>query len=319
MTRDVRQSGFALLMALVLVLMAGVALAATARRSMVDALDAKSAVEELQRRWAVESLRAALLTRVGNVLDEAETGESKDQTGEPQQPAMVEPVAELRLSCHLAGRDYLLILTDEQAKLNVNRLLRQSNRAVAQSALARFLSEQFDGQREGADIKLRPAAIGATATTDKQLAIGGFGQVFDQVSPALLAGDQTRPGLASMITCWGEGKVNLRRATPAVVRQACDRQVAAAAIDALLSARQRDPRRPLASILDDLKSVSHDERAKLRDLLTDESACHGLWIVARGRQRSWYTLAVAVTARPVAPSNLKSSGREVVERYDFAW
>ena len=57
------QPGFVLLMSLVLILLAGVALAHVAHRSIRGALESQSAAEELRRRWAVTSCRATFLPR----------------------------------------------------------------------------------------------------------------------------------------------------------------------------------------------------------------------------------------------------------------
>ena len=64
MNRRTRQSGFALLIVLVLVIIAGAVMAGFARRSLVSAVEAQGSADALQRKWAVTSLETSLLPRV---------------------------------------------------------------------------------------------------------------------------------------------------------------------------------------------------------------------------------------------------------------
>ena len=197
--------GFALLMVLVLVLLAGTLLAGVAWRSMVGALEAQESAEELQRRWAVTSCRATLLGRVEKVLDEAERGEGNDGN-DGEHPAYANrPVPELRVTCQLAGTDYELVMTDEQAKLNVNRLLGQSKPERVRSSLVRLMPQLGSGDGD-AKVTLRAIDMRRVASHNPaQLEVGGYGQVFENATPGQLVGDRPMDGLASTITCWGPG------------------------------------------------------------------------------------------------------------------
>jgi hypothetical protein len=123
--------------------------------------------------------------------------------------------------------------------------------------------------------------------------VGGYGQIFAGAPPEQLVGREGDPGLAGAVTCWGDGRINLRRAPEAVLRQACDKALGRDVVTLLLEARRRDPYRPLEAILAELDQIDEGERAAVKDRLTDRSTCHGLWVIARGPQRSWYTLAVS--------------------------
>jgi hypothetical protein len=299
MNRRTAQSGFALLVALVLVVLAGVALAALARRSAAEALEARTAREELQRRWAVTSLRAALLGRVEELLDQAERGEGPDTR--PAETYLNRPMPHLGIPCRLAGADYELVLTDEQAKLNLNRLLAEAGRAeTAAAARLATASAGAADQTAAGQLSIRPfvpSSLGplvpASLRSSPLAAVGGYGQVFAGAAPERLVGREGAPGLAEAVTCWGDGRVNLRRAPEAVVRQACDKALGRDVVTLLLAARRRDPYRPLEAILAELDEVDEAQRAGVKDRLTDRSTCHGLWVIARGPQRSWYTFAVS--------------------------
>lgn len=319
MTHRVRQSGFALLMALVLVLIAGAVLAGTARRSMVDALEAKGAAEELQRRWAATSCRATLLSRVGDLLDEAEKSETGAAQDAAAPAARTQALAELRITCRLAGHDYLLVLTDEHTRVNVNQM-RPTSPAELEASLVRFLRDACEDRFDRDRIHLRPTVKRKNESTTK-VAYGSFGQVFDKVSPDELLGSEREPGFASLVTCWGDGKLNLHRASPAVIRQVCEPQLGSAAVDAILTARMRDPISPATGVIAGVKDLNHEQKTKATQMFTDKSTCFSLWVIARGRQRSWHTLAVGVKVpAPAGTSSPKAGGgAEFTKLAEFAW
>ncbi|NJL32450.1 MAG: hypothetical protein HC898_13000, partial [Phycisphaerales bacterium] len=94
--------GFVLLMALVLVLIAGVALAGIAAQSMFSALNSQSEVEELQRRWAILSLRKTLAGRVADTLAKAEGADQGSQRGGNNSAGDVVAIKEWRTNLNLA-------------------------------------------------------------------------------------------------------------------------------------------------------------------------------------------------------------------------
>jgi len=301
MKRHAPQRGFALLMTLALVLIASCVLAGLARWSTAQALEARDAAEELRRRWAVTTCRASLLARAELLLEDAERGEI---TGEDEPEEIVyrhKPVVTLRIDCELAGDRYVLLLTDEQAKWNVNHLMHRSSRAEAQTRLARFVMENGGAATR---VKLRPRV----ALEDSAQNLNSFGQVFESADPAELLGDDGNQGagVAMAVTCWGNGLLNIRRADTEVVRQACEKVVGTAAVARLLEVRKRDPYRKLSEMLRQVDRLDAKEREQLERNLTDASACHGLWVIQVGPQRSWYTLAIrqgAPRPRQVSPAS----------------
>jgi type II secretory pathway component PulK len=309
MARGTRRTGFALLMSLVLVLLMGTVLAGLAWRSMTGALEARGAAEELQRRWAVTSLRAALLDHVEELLSEAELGDEKGGGAWQAEKQPRKAVAAIRVTCQLAGEDYELVLTDEQAKLNVNALMAEAGRVKAQAIVAR-LAAASDGQ-SGQNVAMNLRAVTASKGTPnaKGLSgVGAYGQVFEAASPESLVGDGQTPGLADAITCWGSGRVNVRRASDAVLAQACERVLGRAGARDLLAARRKDPFCELPTMLGQLAGTDDKQRQQLRGCLTDQSTCHGLWVIARGEQRSWFALAVGMDqAGTSGPAGVKGS------------
>jgi len=111
-----------------------------------------------------------------------------------------------------------------------------------------------------------------------------------------------------MVTCWGDGAVNIRRAPPNVVREACRGELPATLVEALLAKRAERPFRRLSAMLSRMEDVSDEELGRVSEHLTSRSRCHGLWIVAHGEQRDWYTLAVRA-----------DGGFLKTRTYRFAW
>ena len=306
------ESGFALLMALVLILIAGVALANLSRRSVTEALDAKTRAEAVQRRWATTSCTATLLPDAERILRAIEQPDAApDEQGAARGPARPDrrearrpPVPELRVSCRLAGLDYELVLCDEQAKVNVNALLGGDARIAEATRVIWRLVGNAGSDRGGWELRLRSYDPGSTDTMRRALPrLAGYGQVFDGASPAQLVGDDVGGGLGSHLTCWGDGKINIRRAPPQVVEAVCLRRLGPQAVGDILAARDADPYRPLDRILASARTLDDDDRRDAKRYMTDNSDAHAMWVVCRGPQRAWYTLAIE--ARGV--------------RYDLAW
>lgn len=314
-----RRSGFVLLMALVLVVLAGAALAGVARRSMVIALEARQSAEELQRRWVATSCTDALLPRAEELLEAVERGE--DQKGdERSSPRLRQPTSERRVEVMLAGTRYELVLTDEQSKLNVNRILAGGDLAEVRTKVVAAITDLDAVDPRMASVKLRARTQLSREQGDAagRLALAGFGQVFEHAEAADLLGMETGTGLAARVTLWGDGLVNLRRAPAVVVKQACTEELGADVVAMLLAKRKADPYRSLDAMLGELDRIDEKQRSKVRACITDTSRCHGLWIVTRNERRSWYSLAVAVDGRRAAEKDTNGP-RADVRRFEFTW
>jgi len=324
MIRRSHEPGFALLMVLLLVMLAGVALAGIARRSVHEAVDAQSAVDDLQRRWAVTSAREALLPQAERLLNRAERGHGMDLTRPLPRNAgehRNDPVAELRLTCELAGTTYDLVFTDEQAKLDLNHRLNREGVGSTRAAARRLVASASAARGSDAEVALRPLPDEDDSGMPRLV---GFAQVFEHARPEALLGEAEGDGLAADLTLWSSGRVNVRRASADVVQRACDGVLTAGEVAALLDERRRDPYRPLQALLDDVRGLDEDERRVLERRLTDRSACHGLWIVARFGPRAWHSLSIGVgeTGEPPDPAardQRQSPPLHLTARYDFSW
>ncbi len=306
------ERGFALLLVVVLVMVCGVMLSGFAGRSGGEALVARDRVEDLQRRWASISLREALLPSVEALLREAEgradEGAEGDVANSPSRSVLGGTrlaggaVGELRVVVSLGGLAHELVLTDEQARVRVDRLLSDRGRLAAEAEVARLLG----GRRLGMRVSLSPVVMAAGGEPE----VSGYGQVFAAVLPERLVGSGVGDGVAGGgVTCWGDGRLNVQRADEAAIQLVCEGLLGEAGVQALLAGRDRDAFASLEELLRGVGGMHPLLRGELEGVLTDRSGCHGVWVVSRGRQRDWVTLSVA----------RRGEDGGLLGRVDFAW
>ena len=348
--RKQKQGGFALLLTLVLVMIAGVALTMGARESATEALASREAAEALQRRWAVTSCRATLLPRVQRLLDDADIRAADQSDLSQRTGTQTDRSADVWLRCTLAGIDYDLVLTDEQAKYNPTVMRATAKHGRVEPALRRLVAQRAQPKREQA-IALRPLiglnhdgtpvknAKSEPRTQTIPTLYAAYGQVFADASPQVLLGSADAPGPAAYVTCWGDGRLNLERAPAVVVGQAMLPLLESQGVKELLKARDELQIRGSADSLRQVVSAPPIGKARASRLLTQSSRCQGLWVVARGRTRSWYTFSVLEYRPPTldampGPSRLSApidqpqrtktnnndeSAASTLRRYDYAW
>lgn len=320
-----RDNGFALLLTLLLVMIAGVALVALAQQSTGEALRAVEQTEALQRRWAVTSCRATLLPRTQRLFEALNRPET-DADGLPlTDAAPPEPTVHHWVRCRLAGIDYDLVLTDEQAKYNPTAMQPSIGRARNAQALRALADVNPTPRDEQLAVVLRPmvgfSIDGKAIKPPPQDTPGSaddsdnarepaeptdfyahFGQVYDNAAPQALLGSQAAPGPASRVTLWGDGRIRLAHAPDPVVNQFVRQLLGQDAAKQFMQARREAPERGVAGWLAAATSAEAKDMLAAKKLIVDNTDCHGLWVVARGRTRSWHTFSVRVM-RPGAPAD----------------
>jgi type II secretory pathway component PulK len=270
MSRQPRRRGYVLLLVLFVIALATAAMASVCRMSLERSLQADRAQTNLQRRWAVITCRSVLLPQSQALLDRAPDSAS-----------------DVRRTLHLGRQSFTLIFADEQAKANVNLLYAQGKLAGAERAVRAAISDN----RGDTPVTLRP--LPNPPVTDDEDALPqvfeSFEQVFGRVSPERLTGN---PSPVAALTCWGDGTLNLHRASPQALRAVLGPHLPAAQIAQLLALRAKDPTLDPGDLLD-LMALPDDRRESIEDLLTDQSACRSLWIISDSLDRKWYDLAVS--------------------------
>ena len=106
-------------------------------------------------------------------------------------------------------------------------------------------------------------------------------------------------GVAHLLTCWGSGRINVRRAPEDVLRTSLVPIVGRAAVDRLLELRdpELDPPVSVAQMADRIGPLPSTRRSQLRRLLTEQTDAYGLWIWIQTPQRTWYRFAVVEQGR----------------------
>jgi hypothetical protein len=318
----------------VLVLSAGL-MVALGRAAMGHAARAREARDDLQRRWGVASCQAAVLPVAEQLLaaEEARRGE---------------PVASVRVTVRLGRQSFELTVADEQAKANVNALLADGDVPTAEDRVRQALT----GYGLANKVRLRPAprpparqpGSAAVATTSSGRLGGwrpitGLGQILDAVPPADWCrppaggrpGGQAGEAAADLLTCWGDGGVNVRRAPEAALRLALSPPLTAIEVGRLIELRDeqfyakgRPPGAAASPRLPGGRDAGPANRSPVRRLvdaagltavggrliprLSDGSTCHSLWVVADDGRRRRHVLAVT-----------DRSGTGPPRAYSFAW
>lgn len=283
--------GYVLLLTLLLLAIAAAALAGVCRAGLQKAVQAARAQDDLQRRWGTLSCRTALMPKAPAVF--AASG--------PR--ALAETVVQLELG----GQSMSLTFGDEQAKASVNLLLAADGQAGATRAVREVVQASGAAER----VELRPmapdesndvapsqgerdASDGLYADLDVQPLLTSWSQVFASASPdELLRRRGILQSMSSNLTCWGDGLLNVRRASRDAMLRVCDRVLTPAQVSKILAARDKDPLGfDLWDTIDGLE-LKEGPASDVQRLLTDESTTYSLWIVTRVSGRDWYHLAVA--------------------------
>lgn len=262
-----RRRGFVLLTVLVVLALTALVLAGIARHSLRLVLDAQAGRRRLQARWAVTSLREGVLPRASELLDRAADG--IDSAGEGNE----RPPARLAGSVELDGVRYDLLLADDQAKINLNVLLRERDR----DAVGRLVRARRTGRAP--PVRLRPLEAPRQATGLP--AFGSWGQVFAlERVPAAEAAERLAASTGEL-TCWGTGRLNLRRASDEAVECVAGLAVNRRTAARLNELRRKFPEESPASLVNRL-ALRRERREQLLDLLADRSGCYSLWIRGGG-------------------------------------
>jgi hypothetical protein len=263
-------------MTIVLIAIVGLVLTSVARQSLELVAEALAAEEEVQRRWALFSCQRAILPRAESILF-AEQQRLVNGGGNPGEART------LASSISVGPIELELVLADEEAKLNLNVLARRGGEQVRRAV------EQLAPPGR-ADLRLRPYR--RTADMQGYLAFDSWGQVFaiDQAPP--VESSKAIAAITGEITCWGEERLNIRRATASAVEQVCQGEADPSTVRRLLEQRALLPTGTLAALLDPLQ-LSESDRRRLEGVLGDRSSCHSLWVFLKTPQRQDATLFVA--------------------------
>jgi len=238
-------------MILVLLALAAAALAGVCRVSLRNALASTEDADELQRRWGTLSCETAILPHAETLLQQAEALRRR-------------PMASLDMDIQLGGQDFSVRVADEQAKLNLNFIYQTRGRASAETA-ARVATRNVGDRLL---VTLRPCDVAPPLVS--------FGQVFTSPPATALAA-------GANITCWGDGRLNWRRASAVALAGQCQQPLGVATGQRLVALQSANPAPGLADLVNDPQLAQGQQSVLLIKLLTEQSTCHSIWVVGHGQ------------------------------------
>ena len=259
-----RRRGFVLLMALVLIALAGLLLVGLARHSLEVTAESQQARAELQRRWGVVFLSRAVLAKPEELLT---------RFVDPHRPLPRQFPVQANL--HLGEIEFTLTLDDENRKLNLNRV--RDTRGTNQ--LIEFVAQRTSGSLV---LDLQPLRGSAFSTAE----LDSWGHVVQ--IPA--AGDRLQhhtdlEKLTRVATLWGSATINTHRCDDEVLRYVGQLAAGPVVANRLVSIRNDNPRLTTEEVLDRL-ALQGRKLSLLRGWLSDTSDTYSLWIVGRDRRNS---------------------------------
>ena len=294
----------ALLLTVGVLALAVVSLSITARRSMAEALRARAAADDLQRRLIVASIERGVLPYAAEILEVAER-----DAGAAGSVAWSADLGDVAVRCRLA---------DEQAKLNLNAFADRHERWVVEEAVRSLTASMPDRPT----VRLRPHR--APAPEESALpAYGSFDQVFEHAAPeALLPSGSDEVAGIDRLTLWGDGRVNALRADPEVLVLACRGLLSEVEVRRLIRARSErtGDEQDLTALLQQAgigAGGAQGEESPLAERLTMESSCFSAWITLATDQRRHDVLLVREA--PPEPERETSGETQAPVFYRLEW
>lgn len=274
MSRDRQQErqGFVLLTVLVMVALIGLLTVRLAQHSLFLALEALEAQASSQHRWALVSMHRALLQDPETVFRHQENRSHETRSSDNEAIP-----ARLSGRIPLGGINYEFLLADESAKINLNSVLQTGNAIEVKKILTEF--------RTGGNlpISLRPSSVRTPEGRRKM--VGSWGQVFSLArTPDDLNSARVLMSHTKEVTCWGNGRLNWRRASDRVVGEVCRPTLGAEGVRLLNQLRKQRPSPTFAELLNRMQ-LNLEERQTLSALLTDQSQSYSLWIAPSQNHR----------------------------------
>ncbi len=278
--------GFVLLMALVLLMVVSLVMAGMVRASLDRALHARSAMRELQWRWGQLSCHNAMLGQADSLFNAQQANPRLGRPTSAPIPAVVT----------LGEMQFRMLLSDESTKINVNvmaedieiRTLHARIRNILQRASIADVSVRLN--------PLRPEQTGQAAS----MPLAGYGhlfQAFDATPQKLLRSYPQMHPIGRNFTCWGQGKLNFRRASKTALNEVCRGWLDATQINRLHNLIKQYPHYSAYDALRRL-GIDHVARRRLMDRLSEESSCYSIWMVVDDGSRIRYRLVVALRGAP---------------------
>jgi len=278
------RQGFVLPLTMMVISLTTVVMVGVARQSLQVAEHAIQAEQDLQKRWGTISCRRSLLERADLLLDEATWQSSQSPARQVTDP--LRDAGHLRAVIQLGSLKFDVLIADEDAKFNLNTAMSLQNLSTVTQHLQSLTSH------ETLPIRLTPERLQSTASPGEQFLFSSWGQVFrhDQIKEAADIPRQVASA-STRLTCWGDGKLNIRRADEPSIRAVCALVGAERAVPKLLAASNQATDLDVIQLID-ASDLRGEEITKLTSLITGQSACFSMWVKVSHHGKSTYELHV---------------------------
>lgn len=256
-----RRNGYVLVMCLFLIAVAGLLLASSARYGLGVSLDALDATSKFKSHWTRLSVRRAMLDRAEDLFELHELHFAV--------PTPVIHWEEQLSDCRLA-----LSLMDEDAKVNVNTVVENADESELRRVLAKFSPRTSDW------IAIRPMQLNAE---NLRPSLDSWGQIY-ALDGELEAGLTVEPlslvqldKVKKQFTCWGTGRLNVRRASQESLSVIADSVLDRGEEDRLVELRDQFPDASSSELIAKL-GLRGETLQSLRYSLGDSSESYSLSI-----------------------------------------
>ncbi len=290
-----QRKGYVLLAVLAVLVLMITVLASLSKLSLRRALAAADAQVRLQQRIGMWSIESEVLPRMGTVFERLETEIVESGSGR-------KVPSQIRTAVSFGGVTYDVLLADEDAKLNLNRIYHIAGRQETQAKAQELL-----GPTLAATLRLAPATSpqgndllqSATRSSDQDSddrddtgsatsvprAFRSWGEVFDLNALSVAVGDDAAlPNATVDLTCWGSGTLNARRASDEAIHLTITCVLPKAAADRFLKRYREDPQTAIAVLIQSETKVEI-QQAQLKQLLSESSTYFSMWIDASAQAR----------------------------------
>ena len=270
------RNGYVLVTCLLMLAFCTLLLASISRASVSQAIAAREAEAALRTRWGLLSITEIGRAARSNLLPRRDT----DDAGKEIRV----PIPSRRWQIELSGQKFEAVIQDENAKINLNFWLANTNESSTGNMIRRHAAAELPSWQERLQLELAPGG------TDGSGPLRSWGQVFrpQPVSARTEHADAVRLATGRLTLWTGRGAINIRTADEDVLLD-CLRLVTGGREASTIVRRRQEA--DINEILADL-DVTDRKRDTLRRLLTDHCESYSLWLRCRSRSgdTTWFVV-----------------------------
>ncbi len=264
--------GYVLLMTLLTIAISSLLLVMFAQFSLNHAIETNMIENEMQRKWGVASIQRVAIDQSSTLLNERII----DQEAEVWR---TRPLRESRARFELGGKQFDVVVGDESAKADVNRLIQAG---IPDKKISDVI-QKISGSK--LTVNLNEFKKPRTA---KEQPIDSINQIFTAANREMTAAEVFEA--SRNITCWSN-RLNYRTATEETLNEFISALAGQTAGVQITSERNRNPEKSLKEVLQSIQATPETVRTLTR-VLSETSVSQSVWIHVRDRKSESYALLV---------------------------